>query len=283
MTEILKGKPVADQLKEEIKERVKALQGRNLQPKLTVVRIGANPNDISYEKGILKNCGNLGIETEVIERPQEVTTEEMVELLESLNADDAVSGVLLFRPVPRHVDEEVLRNALDPDKDVDCMNPRNLARVFESDFSRLVPATPMAAMKVMEHYGIELEGKTVAVVNRSLVFGRPIAMMLLSKNATPIICHSRTKDLTEVTKNADVVIVAMGRYASVGKDYVTEDSIVIDVGVSEGADGKVGGDADFEALQDYVKMITPVPGGVGSVTTTILLEQVVKACELKHA
>ncbi|MDO5690434.1 MAG: bifunctional 5,10-methylenetetrahydrofolate dehydrogenase/5,10-methenyltetrahydrofolate cyclohydrolase [Tissierellia bacterium] len=283
MTEILKGKPVADQLKEEIKERVRALQGRNLQPKLTVVRIGANPNDISYEKGILKNCGNLGIETEVIERPQEVTTEEMVELLESLNADDAVSGVLLFRPVPRHVDEEVLRNALDPDKDVDCMNPRNLARVFESDFSRLVPATPMAAMKVMEHYGIELEGKTVAVVNRSLVFGRPIAMMLLSKNATPIICHSRTKDLTEVTKNADVVIVAMGRYASVGKDYVTEDSIVIDVGVSEGADGKVGGDADFEALQDYVKMITPVPGGVGSVTTTILLEQVVKACELKHA
>ncbi len=283
MTEILKGKPVADKLKGEIIERVGKLKERGHNPKLAVVRIGDNPNDVSYERGILKNCTNLGIETEVFEKPVEVTTEEMLELFDKLNNDASISGILLFRPVPKHVDEEALRYAINPDKDVDCMHPINLARVFESDFSKLVPATPMAAMKVMEYYGIELEGKNVAVINRSLVFGRPIAMMLLSKNATPMICHSRTKDLPQVTKDADVVVVAIGRARSLGKDYFNEDSIIIDVGVSADKDGKIGGDADFESLEDYVKMITPVPGGVGSVTTTILLDQVVKACELQNS
>ncbi|MDO5718519.1 MAG: bifunctional 5,10-methylenetetrahydrofolate dehydrogenase/5,10-methenyltetrahydrofolate cyclohydrolase [Tissierellia bacterium] len=280
MTEILYGKPVADKLKEEIKERVAKLNERNLEPKLTVVRIGNNPNDISYERGILKNCDNLGIKTEVIEKDTDTTTEEMLKLFEELNANKEVSGILLFRPVPKHIDEEALRYAIDPDKDVDCMHPINLARVFESDFSKLVPATPMAAMKVMEYYGVELEGKNVVVVNRSLVFGRPISMMLLKENATPTICHSRTAELSKVTNEADVVIVAMGRARSLGKEYFNENSIIIDVGVSADKDGKIGGDADFDELSDYVKMITPVPRGVGSVTTTILLDQVVKACEI---
>lgn len=280
MTQILKGKPVADKIKEEIASKVEMLKGQGFAPKLAIVRVGENANDISYERGILKNSEKLGIETEVIVKDLQVTTEEMLELFEKLNSDKKVSGILLFRPLPKHIDEEALRNAIDPDKDVDCMHPENLARVFQSDFSRLVPATPMAAMKVMEYYGIDLAGKNVAVINRSLVFGRPLAMMLLGKNATPMICHSKTKDMIKVTNEADVVVVAMGRARSLGKEYFNENSIIIDVGVSLDKDGKIGGDANFEELETYVDMITPVPGGVGSVTNTILLEQVVRACEL---
>lgn len=280
MTEILKGKPVADAIRENIRERMEVLSQKGHVPKLTVVRIGENPNDISYEKGILKNTEKLGIDTDVVELKEDVTTEEVLELFYELNRDDSVSGILLFRPVPKHIDELLLRKSINPDKDVDCMSPVNLARIFEGDFSRLVPATPMSAIKILEHYGVKLQGKKVAVVNRSLVFGRPIAMMLLDRNATPVICHSRTENLPAILKDADVCIVAMGRARSLGKENFDEDSIIIDVGVSADKDGKIGGDADFDNLVDFVDKITPVPGGVGSVTTTILLEQVVRACEL---
>lgn len=281
MAQILKGKPVTEKLSQEITERISALKEKGWEPQLTVVRLGQNPNDLSYEKGILKKCEKLGIKTKVEEYEESISTEQLIAELERLNKDDKVSGVLVFRPLPKHIDEEKIRTTLDPMKDVDCMNPLNLAKIFESDFSAFVPATPMAAMKVMEHYGIELEGKTVVVMNRSLVFGRPLAMMLLKANATPVICHSRTKDIKKITNEADVCVVAIGRAKSLDKSYFNENSIIIDVGVSMAEDGKIAGDADYENLKDYVQMITPVPGGVGGMTTTILLDQVVKACELK--
>lgn len=282
MTEILKGKPVADAIKADIVEKVNKLKDREVNPKLCVVRLGANPNDISYEKGILKNADKLGILTEVIEMEESSTTEDLLDLFDKLNANKEISGILLFRPLPRHIDENLIRNKIDPSKDVDCMNPYNLAKVFEGDFSSMVPATPMAAMKMLEHYGVELEGKNVLVINRSLVFGKPIAMMLLRKNATVTIAHSRTQNLEELTNKADVVIVAIGRMGSLDKKFFNEKSIIIDVGVSANSEGKVGGDANFDELEDYVNKITPVPGGVGSITTSLLFDQVVKAAEIQN-
>lgn len=281
MSEILRGKPVATQLKEETSERVAKLREKGRDPKLAVLRVGANPNDISYERGILKNCDNLGITAQVVEVEESVDTQGLLAVLEELNGDDSVDGILMFRPLPRHLDEKLISESIDPNKDVDCMHPYNLAKVFASDTSGLEPATPRSAMEILKFYGIELTGKRVAIINRSMVLGRPLAMMMLKENASPIICHSKTDDLKGLTKWADIVVLAAGRAKSFGEEYFTKDSIIIDVGVSEAEDGSIAGDADYENLVDKVKAITPVPGGVGSMTTTILLSQVVKACENK--
>ncbi len=281
MSEILRGKPVATQLKEETSERVAKLREKGIDPKLAVLRVGANPNDISYERGILKNCDNLGITAQVVEVEESVDTQGLLAVLEELNGDDSVDGILMFRPLPRHLDEKLISESIDPNKDVDCMHPYNLAKVFASDTSGLEPATPRSAMEILKFYGIELTGKRVAIINRSMVLGRPLAMMMLKENASPIICHSKTDDLKGLTKWADIVVLAAGRAKSFGEEYFTKDSIIIDVGVSEAEDGSIAGDADYENLVDKVKAITPVPGGVGSMTTTILLSQVVKACENK--
>lgn len=279
MTEILKGKPVATQLKEEVSHRVQSLQDKGVQPKLAVLRVGENPNDISYEKGIKKNCENLGIEAQVVVVEESIETDALMQKMMELNKDDSIHGILMFRPLPKHIDEKAVSESIDPKKDVDCMHPINLAKVFASDKSGLEPATPRSAMEILRYYGVDLTGKRVAIINRSMVLGRPLAMMMLEQHASPIICHSKTRDLKEVTKWADVVVLAAGRAKSFGMDYFTEDSIIIDVGVSEAADGSIAGDADYDNVVDHVKAITPVPGGVGSMTTTILLSQVVKAAE----
>lgn len=279
MTEILRGKPVAESLKEDIKGRVEVLKEKGKNPKLAVLRVGANPNDLSYERGILKNCANLGIETMVVERDENIDTKGLLETMEELNRDDSVHGILMFRPLPKHLDEKQLQEAIDPAKDVDCMHPYNLAKVFASDASGMEPATPRSAMEILKFYNIPLLGKRVVIVNRSMVLGRPLAMMMLSEHASPIICHSKTENLPQLCKEADVVVLAAGRAKSFGEEYFTEDSVIIDVGVSEAEDGSIAGDADYENLSEKVKAITPVPGGVGSMTTTLLLNQVVKACE----
>lgn len=281
MTEILRGKPVAEELKEQIKQRVEQLKENGKTPKLAVLRVGANPNDLSYEKGILKNCANLGIETEVYEQDESIDTEGLLAEMEKLNQDDAVHGILMFRPLPKHLDEKQLQEAIDPEKDVDCMHPYNLAKVFASDDSGMEPATPRSAMEILRHYEIPLKGKRVVIINRSMVLGRPLAMMMLKEHASPMICHSKTENLPELTRAADVVVLAAGRAKSFGAEYFNEDSVIIDVGVSMADDGKMAGDADYEPLSETVKAITPVPGGVGSMTTTLLLNQVVKACERK--
>lgn len=281
MTQILKGKDVATKLKEEIKDRVQQLKDKGTAPKLAVLRVGENPNDLSYEKGILKNCDNLGLESEIVAVEESISTEELLKKMEELNNDDSIHGILMFRPLPKHIDEKQMQEAIDPAKDVDCMHPYNLARVFASDKDTLEPATPRSAMEILKYYDIDLTGKHVVIVNRSMVLGRPLAMMMLSENASPMICHSKTRDLPELTKAADVVVLAAGRAKSFGEEYFNEDSIIIDVGVSEAEDGSIAGDADYDKLVDKVKAITPVPGGVGAMTTTLLLNQVVRACEMK--
>ncbi len=282
MAEILKGKAVADSIKEELVLRIEGLHKKGKSPKLTIVRVGDKPNDISYENSLKKNCEKLNILSEVVQLPEDITTEELIAEMEQLNQDRNVSAVLMFRPLPKHIDEERVSNSLSAIKDVDCMTSVNLEKIFKGDFLGFSPCTPKAAMEILNYYGIDLTGKEVVVVNRSMVLGKPLAMMLLDKNATVTICHSKTKDLPAVTKRADVVVTALGRAKMITKDYLGSHSVCIDVGVSPDAEGNLSGDLDYANLTDYVDKLTPVPGGVGSVTTTILLAQVVKAAELQE-
>lgn len=279
MAEVLKGKVVADKIKEKMKSDIEELKKNGKVPTLGIVRLGDNPDDISYERSIIKNCEKIGIEAKVFERDINMTTEELISLMEELNNDNTISGVLMFRPLPKHIDEGKVREALSPSKDVDCMHPRNLARIFEGDLSGFAPCTPKAAMEILLNSGVDLEGKNVVIVNRSMVLGKPLAMMMLNQNATVTICHSRTKDLPEVTKKADVVVTALGKAKFFDEKYFNENSICIDVGISLDEEGNLSGDIDYPVVSELVSKITPVPGGVGSVTTSILLSHVVEACK----
>lgn len=279
MDRILTSNDLAVKLEEDIISRVEKLREENHVPKLAIVRVGENPNDISYEKSLVKKGENYKIDIQRVLLDESITTEELKSEIEKLNNDDFVTGMIIFRPLPKHIDEEVIQQTVCWKKDVDCMTPTNLAKIFQGDFSSFQPATPYASMKILEYYDIDLEGKNVAIVNRSMVLGKPMAMMVLGKNGTPIICHSRTKDLKKILKEADVVVTATGRAKSLTRDFLTEDSIVIDVGVSMGEDGKLSGDADFEDLKDFVKGITPRLGGVGKITSTLLMDQIVQAKE----
>lgn len=277
MAEILKGNVVAAEIKERMKSEIIELEKTGKYPALGIVRLGSNAGDVSYEKSIIKACDAIGIKSKVFEEDPSLDTKGLIDLMEKLNNDDNISGILLFRPLPKHIDEEAIRNSIDPKKDVDCMHPLNLEKIFEGDLNGFSPCTPKAAMEILLFNNIDLEGKNVVVINRSMVVGKPLAMMLLEKNATVTICHSRTKDLHEITKRADIVVTALGKPKYFDKKYFNEDSVVIDVGVGIDSNGKLSGDVDYDSVFDQVKMITPVPGGVGSVTTTILLNQVLLA------
>lgn len=279
MTDVLRGKVVADKIKEQMAKDIAALKEAGKIPTLGIVRLGNNPDDISYEKSIIKNCERLEINSKVFEREEETNTDQLVSLMEELNEDKTISGIIVFRPLPKHIDETKIREAISPDKDVDCMHPLNLAKVFEGDMSGFVPGTPKSAMEILLDNKVELEGKNVVVVNRSMVLGKPLLMMLLNENATVTICHSRTKNLHEITSGADVVVTALGKAKFFDEKYFNENSICIDVGVSLTEDGKLSGDIDYDKVSPMVKAITPVPGGVGSVTTSLLLSQVVEACK----
>lgn len=281
MTEVLKGNLVAASIKEDMTKRIASLKENGILPKLGIIRLGDNTGDVSYEKSIIKACDKMDIKAQVFERETSITTDELVGLMEELNSDSSISGILLFRPLPKHIDEEVIRASISPDKDVDCMHPLNLEKIFEGNMTGFAPCTPKAAMEILLYNKIPLEGSKVAVVNRSMVVGKPLVMMLLEKNATVTICHSRTKDLAEVTRDSDIVVTALGKPKFFTKEYFNENSIVIDVGVGMAEDGKLSGDVDYDQVSETVSMITPVPGGVGSVTTTILLNQVVQAAESK--
>ncbi len=278
MSQILKGKIVASKIKEDMINKISNLNKDNIYPTIGIVRLGQNPSDISYEKSIIKSSEAIGVKSKVFEKEITISTEELINFMTELNNDSEISGILLFRPLPKHIDEEKIRSSISPSKDVDCMHPLNLEKIFEGDMDGFSPATPKAAMEILLYNDIPLEGKNVVVVNRSMIVGKPLVMMLLEKNATVTICHSRTKNLEEITRNADIVVTALGRPKYFTQKYFTKDSIVIDVGVSMTEDGNLSGDVDYENVVNLVDKITPVPGGVGSVTTTILLNQVVNAC-----
>ncbi|EGT3800377.1 bifunctional 5,10-methylene-tetrahydrofolate dehydrogenase/5,10-methylene-tetrahydrofolate cyclohydrolase [Clostridioides difficile] len=280
--QIIKGKPVADKISEELIKEVDLLIKEGINPKLTIVRVGARSDDLSYERGALKRCQNIGITTEVLELAEEITQEEYIDVLKRVNDDKNVNGILCFRPLPKHLNEEVIKYVIAPEKDVDCFSPINSAKVMEGDKSGFPPCTPTAVVEILKHYNVDLKGSKVTVLGRSMVVGKPVSMLLLSEHATVTICHSKTKNLSGVAAEADVLIAAIGRAKMVDESFVKDGAVVIDVGINVDEEGNLCGDVDTNAVLDKVSMITPVPAGVGSVTTSILAKHVVKACKLQN-
>ena len=275
MAKLLLGKEVNASINEEIKAKVETLKAQNITPTLGIIRIGEREDDIAYERGATKRCETLGVAYEKFLLPADAEEEEVLKTIDQVNKSEKIHGVLLFRPLPKHLNEEKIVNALAVEKDVDGIT--DLAGVFMGKDMGYAPCTPSACMKVLDHYGIDCTGKKVVVIGRSLVVGKPAAMMLIKKNATVTICHTRTVDMPSVVKEADIVVVAAGKAGVIDGSYLREGQIVIDVGINVNEEGKLCGDVNFEEAEKIVEAITPVPRGVGGVTTSILLEHVVDA------
>ncbi|MGI5902075.1 MAG: bifunctional 5,10-methylenetetrahydrofolate dehydrogenase/5,10-methenyltetrahydrofolate cyclohydrolase [Desulfitobacteriia bacterium] len=278
MTLILQAQPVNEVLKKNLKREIAELKAKGKIPTLGMIRVGNQPDDIYYEKSIVKNCRELGIETETLVLAENIENEDLINNLQKFNTTGGIHGIMIFRPLPPHLDEDPLKEIIAPEKDVDCLNPRNLTKIFMGDNSGLKPCTPAAVLEILKHYKINLQGAEVVVAGRSLVVGKPLSMMLLEENATVTICHSRSKNLPELCKRADILIAAIGKAGFFNEKYVTEKSIVIDVGINETEEGTLSGDVDQKAVLGRVQALTPVPGGVGPVTTLMLLKNVVQAC-----
>ncbi|MCC8066018.1 MAG: bifunctional 5,10-methylenetetrahydrofolate dehydrogenase/5,10-methenyltetrahydrofolate cyclohydrolase [Clostridiales bacterium] len=281
MAKQLLGKEVTAALNERIKAKVAELEAKGVKPTLGIIRVGENESDLSYERGATKRCETLGVACEKIVLPSDVSQEELLKVIDDVNKNDAIHGVLLFRPLPKHLDQNTIENALDPAKDVDCMTDGSMSGVFTGKAIGYPPCTPQACMEILDHYGIDCTGKKAVVIGRSLVVGKPAAMMLIKKNATVTICHTRTVDMPSVAREADIIIVAAGRAGVVGAEYVKPGQVIIDVGINVNAEGKLCGDVDYAAVEPIVDAITPVPGGVGSVTTSVLVSHVVEAAAKK--
>ncbi|MEE1052138.1 MAG: tetrahydrofolate dehydrogenase/cyclohydrolase catalytic domain-containing protein [Lachnospiraceae bacterium] len=277
MAKRLSGKEVTAALNARIRANVETCRAHGVEPTLCMVRVGDNPSDMSYERGAAKRCETLGVACKQVHLPEDVSQDELLSVIEDVNQDPAIHGLLLFRPLPKHLDQALIENALDPAKDVDCMTDLSMSGVFTGKQIGFPPCTPQACMEILDHYGYDCTGKKAVVIGRSLVVGKPAAMMLIKKNATVTICHTRTKDMPAVTRDADLIIVAAGRAGVIGADYVREGQTIIDVGINVNAEGKLCGDVDFAAVEPVVDAITPVPGGVGTVTTSVLVGHVADA------
>ncbi len=280
MAKLFLGKEVTDALNLRLSERATALKNRGLVPTLALIRIGEEPGDLAYERGAKKRADLIGIGVRQFVLPREASQEEILSVIDEVNSDPSVHGALLFRPIPKHLDAQTIYNRLDVKKDVDCMTALSNAGVFEGrDDLGFSPCTPEACMEILAHYGVSLRGKNVVVIGRSMVVGKPLAMLLLHKDATVTICHTKTEHLPEICRNADIIITAAGARGSLTKDFVRKGQIVLDVSINEAAQGGICGDAVFEEVEPIVDAITPVPGGVGGVTTGILMKHVIEAAE----
>ena len=279
MAELLLGKNVTQHINDGIISDVEMLKGKGVNPTLGIIRVGENSSDIAYENGAVKRCEKLGVEYKKYLLPADASTDDVLKVIDEVNNDKNIHGVLLFRPLPKGLDAERIENALDPAKDVDCMTEASIGAVFTGKDRGYPPCTPQACMEILKFYGYDLKGKNVTVIGRSLVVGKPVAMMCMKENATVTICHTKTVNMQEISKKADIVIVAAGHAKTVGADFVSEGQTVIDVGINVDDEGNMCGDVDFAAVEPLVGAITPVPGGVGGVTTSVLLSHVVDAAK----
>ncbi|HPX93652.1 MAG TPA: tetrahydrofolate dehydrogenase/cyclohydrolase catalytic domain-containing protein [Bacillota bacterium] len=279
MANILLGKDVADQMTEQLIGRVVELRRAGVEPTLAIVRVGEKGDDIYYERGALKRAEKIGVRVIVRVLPEDVSQETLIHEIEKINQDDQVHGCLLFRPLPGHLDEEAICDTLRPEKDVDGISSASMAGVFTGSRTGFAPCTAEATLAMLKHNRIPIKGARTAVIGRSLVIGKPVAMMLLAEHATVTICHTRTVDLAAVTRESDLIIACAGKAEMVRADMVAPGQTVIDIGMNEKEDGKFVGDVAFEEVEPIVANITPVPRGVGSVTTTILMQHVVEAAE----
>ena len=288
MAKRLLGKEVNEALVASLQNRTAALREKGVTPTLGIIRLGENPSDLSYEKGATTRAEEVGVAVKNYILPETATKEDVLAVIDQVNADDSVHGVLMFRPLPKHLkaDQDEICNRLAPKKDVDSMTHMSNAGVFEGQDLGYAPCTPAACMEILDHYGIDCKGKKAVVIGRSLVVGKPAAMMLMAKNATVTVCHTRTVDPAAICREADIIISAAGVLNSLTKDFVREGQIVIDVSMNWNPEkitskGKGGmcGDAIFDEVEPIVGAITPVPGGVGAVTTSVLMKHVVEAAE----
>ena len=279
MAQLLKGAEVVSALNERIKAEVSALVSRGVLPTLAILRVGEKPDDLAYERGAIKRAETVGIGIRQIVLPETVSQEGLLAEIGRINADDTIHGCLMLRPLPKHIDDLRAREALLPEKDIDGITEGSLAGVFSGTKRGFPPCTAQACMEILNYYGIDPAGKRAVVIGRSLVIGKPVAMMLLGQNATVTICHTKTVDMPSETRRAEILIVAAGRAGVVGAEYVSAGQTVLDVGINIDAAGKMTGDVDFAAVEPIVGAITPVPGGVGTVTTSVLMAHVAEAAK----
>ena len=277
MAEILKGAPVAAALNEKLQARVKTLEAGGVKPTLAIVRVGEKADDISYERTAWKRCAAVGVEARGVTLPEDCGQPRLIEVLRGLNSDSLVHGVLLFRPLPKYIDDDAVRNSLAPEKDVDGITDASLAGVFAGIKRGYPPCTAQACMEILDFYGVDPKGKRATVIGRSLVVGKPAAMMLIGKHATVTVCHTRTADMPSACRNAEILVVSAGRPEIIGREYLSPGQTVIDVGINVSADGSLRGDVNFADAAEITAAVTPVPGGVGTVTTSVLLAHVVEA------
>ncbi|MGX8692243.1 MAG: bifunctional 5,10-methylenetetrahydrofolate dehydrogenase/5,10-methenyltetrahydrofolate cyclohydrolase [Clostridia bacterium] len=278
MAEVLLGRPVADAIKEDLARRVEALAARGVQPRLAVIRLGEDPGDMAYERSILRNCEKLGCAAVSVTLPTEISQEALIARIEAINADPAIHGCLLLRPLPKHMDSAAVCDALAPEKDLDGMGCRALGALFAGRKDAFAPCTAQACLEMLKYYGIDPAGRRAAVVGRSLVIGRPVGQLLLQADATVALCHSRTPELPAVCREADILIVAAGKAGLIGAEHTRPGQAILDVGVNS-VDGKLCGDVRTEEAAAAAAAVSPVPGGVGAVTPSVLMAHLVEAAE----
>lgn len=273
--DILKGAEVSAKIKEQAQQMLLTLKGN--VPKLAIVRVGERPDDMSYERGAVKKMENFGLRVQSYVFPEDITDGDFKAEFEKINWDEDVTGILLLRPLPKQIAEADIEKMIDPAKDLDGISPSNIAKIFAGDDTGFAPCTAEAVIEVLKANDISLTGKRVTIVGRSMVVGRPLSMLMLKENATVTICHTRTKDLPGTCRNAEILVAAAGRARMLNGQYVGQDAVVIDVGINVDENGKLCGDVDFESITDLASKATPVPGGIGAVTTAVLAKHLLLA------
>lgn len=273
--EILKGLPVANAINEKLMEQVKSIEGP--LPHLAIIRVGERPDDCSYERGAVKKMDKVGVRCTTYIFDADIDNETFQAEFDKINENPDIDGILMLRPLPKQLDEKQIENKIDPRKDLDGISPLNLAKVYAGDESGYAPCTAEAVIEMLDYAGIDIKGKRVTVVGRSLVIGKAVSMLLMKRNATVTVCHTKTVDMEGTCRNAEILVAAAGAARMIKKDYVAEGAIVVDVGINVDEEGNLCGDVDFDAITDIAAIATPVPGGVGSVTTSVLAKHLVKA------
>ncbi len=279
-TVILKGKPVADSICEELKVKIEDLKSNGTSPTLAIVRVGEKPDDIYYESGAKKRMESVGIGVNNIVLPGDVSQGELEDVISGISNDTSLHGILLLMPLPKHIDEDKIKSLISPQKDIDGLTDGSMVGLYAGTNQGFAPCTPSAVIELLAYNNIDVCGKNVVIIGRSLVVGKPMAMLMLAKNATVTVCHSRTNNLKDVCKNADILVAAVGRAKMVTADYVKQGAVVVDVGINQDENGNMCGDVDFESVLGVASMITPVPGGVGSITTSVLAKHTVESVVL---
>lgn len=273
--DILKGLPVANAINEKLMEQVKSIEGP--LPHLAIIRVGERPDDCSYERGAVKKMDKVGVRCTTYTFDADIDNETFQAEFDKINENPDIDGILMLRPLPKQLDEKQIENKIDPRKDLDGISPLNLAKVYAGDESGYAPCTAEAVIEMLDYAGIDIKGKRVTVVGRSLVIGKPVSMLLMKRNATVTVCHTKTVDMAGTCNNAEILVAAAGSARMIKKEYVADGAVVIDVGINVDDEGNLCGDVDFDAISDIAAAATPVPGGVGSVTTSVLAKHLVKA------